>query len=466
MAATACRVFALLALTQLARGVSAVGCGPSQPPELGDLHAQGVRDASVLEAAPRAPDAATDAAYVPKAPHCGPAPQDGGAESGVQALPPVDAGADAAPAVSALPEVVNLGGPTIPNPTLVAVTFSGDPLATELEDFVASVGCTDYWRTIAKDYGIGDGPASEPIRLAESAPSSIDSTSIWPWLMNNIARDPRFPKAERQPIYLLFYPETTTLTDGSGTSCKDFGGFHHGGAYAGGVLAYAAISRCPSAGYLGISDPVRATLASLTILASHEIFESATDPGVGSGGAYITVDANHLGWLLGMNVEVADLCDDGSDRLFQPQGFPWWVQRIWSNRAAAQGTSPCVPADTPDYFYAAPLPKDTVMQSVQGRNDVAATVLLPVGQRATIGVELVSNFASGPIDVQALDGNAFRGGTPHLVLSLDRNVGMPGEVLNLTIEKTSQDTRYGAEGFVLVTTWRGRRTVFWGMTSD
>ena len=63
---------------------------------------------------------------------------------------------------TATPEVLFSGGRVLHDPTLVSVTFPGDSLADELEDFIASLGCSDYWRIVTSDYGIGDAVAVTP----------------------------------------------------------------------------------------------------------------------------------------------------------------------------------------------------------------------------------------------------------------------------------------------------------------
>ncbi len=105
------------------------------------------------------------------------------------------------------------------------------------------------------------------------------------------------------------------------------------------------------------------------------------------------------------------------------------------NRAASLGDSPCAPAASPNYFYAAPALDDTTPLTLGTRNVTAATVHIPIGASATIPVELVSNFAVGPIEVQAFDASPYTGEPPHLALSLDRSSGMPGDTLQLTIQK-------------------------------
>jgi len=198
------------------------GASPSVPRDASDDNLSTPRH---FEAGYDEEAAAIDAPdeYVAQAAHC---TRDGDAG----APEPFDAGADALPDVIALPQVVDFGGATMATPTLVSVTFPGDTLADPLDDFVASVGCTSYWRTVGADYGVGDAVASTPVRLSEAAPANTDDTAIRAWLAGKIdAGDPQFPRPVADTIYVLWYPDGTVITAQGQTSCQAFLGYHQGG---------------------------------------------------------------------------------------------------------------------------------------------------------------------------------------------------------------------------------------------
>lgn len=54
------------------------------------------------------------------------------------------------------PIVTSSGGPVLKTPRIVPIFFADDPLADDLERFVMTVGCTDYWREAVGEYGVGD----------------------------------------------------------------------------------------------------------------------------------------------------------------------------------------------------------------------------------------------------------------------------------------------------------------------
>jgi hypothetical protein len=431
-------------------GGGAAGGGPS---DAGDevFHPPRHFEAGA-EAAPRdAPDE-----YVAKAAHCTRAADAGAPE-------PFDAGADAPPDAVALPQVQDLGGPTLTRPTVVAVTFPDEALADEIEDFVASVGCTDYWRTIGADYGVGDAIAAPPVRLAEAAPSVIDDFQIRAWLAKKIdGADPQFPRPAAGTIYVVFYPAGTEITLQGTTSCHSFGGYHEDGQLADGTpFSYAVIARCQGGG-LG-------ELATLTVATSHELIEACTDPQPdGVTPSYAITDPNHIGWALLVGSEVGDMCEFESDAYYAPAGFPWTVQRIWSNSAAWAGSSPCVPASSPGYFYAAAVPTDAVTLNLTGTPQSYAMIHVPVGGTATVPVQLFGSgsAANATMQVEARDPGPELGLPQRLTLALDAQSGAAGSTVHLTIEKLAGDATIGAVPFQLLTTMNGRQTVNWGVTSD
>jgi hypothetical protein len=427
------------------------GASPStaSPPDASDANPALPRrlEAGAGEAAADAPEE-----YVPQASHCARA-----ADAGMPAL--FDAGSDGPPDVVALPQVIGAGGPTLAAPTLVSVTFPGDLLADPLDDFVASVGCTGYWRTAGADYGVGDAVATAPVRLAEAAPSTIDDGAIRAWLAQKVdGGDPQFPRPAPGTIYVLWYPDGTQITEQGATSCRAFGGYHEGGQLADGTpFSYAVLPRCQGDDTTG--------LAALTVAASHELIEACTDPQPDSAPAYQFSDANHIGWSLFAGAEVGDMCELQNDHVYVPPGFPWVVQRIWSNSAAWAGQSPCVPAESPSYFYATAVATDTVLLDVLGTPRSCPVVHVPVGGSATVPVQLVGSAGSGTIELEAIDPSSLSGQSVVLNLSLDKKAAAPGTTVQLTIQKLSGDPS-GVEPFLLQTTMNGRQTLSWGATSD
>lgn len=434
------------------------GCGGSVSHSSGGTDASPeavafTRDAGAASDAP--PDGAVDAApdgdgYHNQAPHC--ARTDAGIPE------PFDAGAE--PDVISLPQVVALGGTTLHHPTFISVTFPNDTLADELQDFTASVGCTDYWHAITADYGVGEAVAGPPVSLTEKAPTTIDDSAISKWLVAKInSKDPQFPKPAPETVYAIWYPESSTITLQGLTSCSGFGGYHMGTHLADGTpISYAVMPRCP---------PQAGTLVDgLTVAASHEFIEACTDPQPYAAPAYGMPDSNHAGWLFAEASEVGDMCEFDYSAFYQPPGYPWYVQKSYSNRAAWAGTEPCVPAATPEYFYGAPEVPD--MESIDltgtGAQPTAVVVIAP-GASVTIPVLLVGSPGVTSMQVQAYDLGDLIGQPSVLSVSLSASSGAPGDTVQLTITKTTAEPM-GAGGFAILTQNSLGQTMSIGMTTD
>src|SRR5215471_17660729 len=90
--------------------------------------------------------------------------------------------AGALPEMTDLPQIVNGGGPVLHHATFVSVSFAGQSYVPQLDDFVGTLGCTDYWRTVGQDYGVGDATATAAVHLTEQAPASTTDVDIGRWL--------------------------------------------------------------------------------------------------------------------------------------------------------------------------------------------------------------------------------------------------------------------------------------------
>jgi hypothetical protein len=366
------------------------------------------------------------------------------------------------PSLTDMPQVQSVGGPVASKPTFVSVTFPGDPLAQDVDELLASVGCTDYWRTITSDYGIGDAVAATPVRLTEAAPKAIDNANIQTWLGAKLeSHDPAFAPPSLSTVYSIVYPAGTTVTMQGHQLCGGYDGYHDSFALTDGTpVIYTVAPRC--------GEP---PLDNLTFVLSHELMEACTDPLAESNQpAFGYTDPNHAGWWF-IGSEVGDMCGWMStmptwrDSAYQPPGYPWTVERIWSNSRAAAGLEPCVPAAPDPYCYAAPIYSDELPIMTPQMLVNVPCLYLPVDSTATIPVRLVGPGA-GTMTVAVEDAaRLLNGGDPALQLSLSATTGQDGDTLQLTIKKLA--TSQSPLGFALVTqTGDGRTSWTWGLTAD
>ena len=358
-------------------------------------------------------------------------------------------------------QAVSFGGSVVKTPKIVPIVFAADASKQQVADFVTKLATTTYWGKISSEYGVGALTAKPAIVLSETAPTSIDDNQIGPWLAAKFSSDAaHFGTPDSSTLYAVFYPDGTTVTQGSGTSCTEFGGYHFETSAGGKSISYAVIPRCASfAGFAG-SDVI-------TFASSHEVLEWATDPFPQTRPAYRGVDDDHAVWSRVFLGELGDLCTQMGNVSDIPTDLGFTVQRTWSNAAAKLGHDPCVPATKDAYFQSAPVLSQSVTFTLPasfGGSDVATKgVTIPVGKSKTIEVDLFSDAAtSGAWTVSAVDTiSRFTRQAPTLDFAWDRTTGVNGEKLHLTVTvKSAASLVTGAHPFSITSTL-GKQTVSW-----
>lgn len=339
--------------------------------------------------------------------------------------------ADTAPATP-MPLVVDLGGPKLTSARLVTVSFSNDDptLVASLASFDDSITSTAWWTAVTSEYGVGPGSAGAHVILPVAAGSGYTDSvrggdSSVRQLLQSAVANGTLPPPDAQTLYLLYFPEGTILRLDGISACSPPGstGWHDtvsvslpdGGAPM--DVAYAVLPRCASA------------LDAMTLAASHEIVEAATDPSPENAPA---VQMTAPAWLA-FGPEVADVCVAVDTNLSTSVG-PYVVQRSWSNASARAGHDPCVPtpAGTP-YFNLAP---------AAGTEELG----LAVGESASFAVYALSDDDAGAWRVQPVVTN----GSSSIVVTLDRSTVLPGERAMATVTLESAPTLGPSElyGFV------------------
>jgi hypothetical protein len=283
-------------------------------------------------------------------------------------------------------------------------------------------------------------------------------TDVQAWLASKIAGDGgAFPQPDGNTIYAMYYPSTTVVTLGGGELCKAFMGYHSDFKHTDGTtfVSYAVIGRCPPMGVPEIDE--------VTAEAMHEFIEAATDPVPYEKPAYDDIDAVGKAWaLVGGGGEVGDVCAFFPDSFFNTTGIDNLVQRTWSNKSAAAGHSPCVPASVSPYFNSAPQLPDMVNVASSPVGAFAAKgVKIPIGMETTIELDLYSDAATtGPWKVSVLDlTSAFFGGAPALSFTMDKTSGQNGDKIQLTIKALSKSS-LGASPFWIQNDL-GKQSTYW-----
>jgi hypothetical protein len=364
---------------------------------------------------------------------------DGGTDAGQ----PMDSGPASAWMEAPFPsiaQVPNSGGAVLSAPKVVSVFFSNDNAGdvTQIKDFLTKLAPSAYWREVGQEYGVG-APTNTFIELTESATGMIDDSGdgspLQTWLAAKISMQ-QVPAPDSNTIYSLHYPAGVVITDGSGSSCADFGGYHSDMQLANGTkVAYAVIPRCDAT----MNSTV---IQQLTVTESHELIEAATDPYPHYSPAYAAVDDAHLEFDIAYGgSEVGDMCENDAQPYLQSTDLPYMVQRSWSNKSARAGHDPCVPAfDGEVYFNTTPELNDDISFSNGPGQPATITkgVRIPVGSSKTITLDAFSEAAtSGPWTIQVQDASQFQNNAaPNMTFKLDKTSVQNGDKVQLTITPT------------------------------
>ena len=377
---------------------------------------------------------------------------------------PAETGPDAAPmpwaeaVPTSMPQLVNLGGPVLAQPKIQPIFFANDPLQAQVEDFLAKLTVSSYWRAAATEYGVA-APTILPTIVTHDAPPATDDV-LPQWMTAHV------PTADPNTIYALFLGDGVVLGGQQGNSCEAYGAFHDEGVDSHGAsLMYALMPRCePSPQF----DHAQTKLDELTISLSHELLEAATDPRVETNPAYGDVDDDHAILSIVPGAENGDLCEY-IDSAYIRGVDTYMVQRTWSNAAAKAGHDPCVPAPATTYIAAAPVFTEAV--SIDGFTGTRTTkaMKLAVGESKTIDVDVYSDTpTSEDFDIHADDSAAMYGDPPELTFAWDTSSGKNGDKLHLTVTRAKAAAQ-GAPGsiFMLSTkTASGTVSQWWGYVSN
>jgi hypothetical protein len=241
-----------------------------------------------------------------------------------------------------LPAMPANDGDTLAPLRLVTIVAGSDPLADSLFAFGDALAASQWWKAVGADYGLG--PVGSTARLVGPAITSDMGDHAFFTYIHDLLDAQGGPLPDGNTLYLLYLPVgVNILRDGGvNTNCHLLGGYHT--PYGTRGDGFAIVQRCP------VSAP-ETQLDNLTIIASHEIIEAATDP-TGRGYNLGTAPVLHpwteniwLSYEASGHDEVGDLCEGTRVR----EGR-FVYQRSWSLAGAAAGGDPCAPALANAYF--------------------------------------------------------------------------------------------------------------------
>lgn len=385
------------------------------------------------------------------------------ADSGPGEIPDAgEADADAGPPVKAtFPEVLSRGGPVQKTPKVLPIVFPGDPMKTQITQFTQKIATSNYWKEISPEYGVGTTITPlTTIEVAETAPTTIKSKEIETWLIGKLSgATPEFGAPDPNTLYAIYYPPGTSITmeDAGelGQSCEGYGGYHYEVKVGTTKVGYAVMPRCGD-------------IDELTIAASHEYYEWATDPFPATAAAYAKLDDGHWAWQAAFIGELSDICTFLDPDNMRPAEIGFTVQRHFSNKLSLAGKYPCAPVagKTGPYLQAIPIPQDTATVPDYGSTglteyiDVKAIRVAP-GTTKSADVLVYSDVPhSQQVPMRALAYDEFYGGTATsgFTFELDQSYGTVGDKVKLKITAPS---KVGYEIVVMLAYTGERSANYW-----
>jgi hypothetical protein len=420
-------------LGPLAIAAGLPGCGSSD---------QAQQDAA-SEAAP-AIDAGTDSADDVVVAHDAPrdAPAEVGHEAGMEAS--TDAGSDGPTLYPAfkpdIGQLVNQGGTILTSPKVVTVTWQSDTNAAALQAFDDAIGASNYWKHSVNEYGVGPATAGGHVVITAPSPNPWSDTALENWLIAELGNPAAhgFPAPDAETMYLVYTPANVTVTSGGQDVCSPsnangYSGYHSEVTVGANmhVVYGLVVEKC---------NGMASVIDAATETGAHEIAEAATDPHVNSDTALIGFDTPHYVWEYwqGYQDEVGDACEYYPDAYYtEGADLPYAVQRLWSNKLAAEGHSPCVPVPTGAYFNVTPLTQETITATVPG--EMMPTTMkgyrIAVGQTKTFSAGFYSDAPTVAWALQGVQGDGFTSPmNPLLQITTDRPTGNNGDMVNVTVK--------------------------------
>jgi hypothetical protein len=354
------------------------------------------------------------------------------------------------------PQLVNkTGAPLLTEPRLTAVTFDGDEFRSDLETYIGTIGSSDYWHATVSEYGVAPAMVGAPVHLSEAAPASLTRDEVRAWLAAKLdGTHPEFGTPDAHSFYVLYFPDTTLLDLDGEKGCTGFGGYHDAATLPNGVVVlFAAMPRCATFGPLQGLDV-------LTGATSHELVEGVTDPQPSTMASYQDPDMEHISWSIETGGEAGDMCAAVPGAFTKVPGFPYLVQRTWSNAAAKAGHDPCVPhVSTDPYVVAVP-----VLDELAGDGKSTLGIQLAAGQSRTIEVDVSSDGPTDqPITLSAFDGNKFTHNPQNLDFTWDRTTASNGDRVHLTVHAQQADPRGFATLIITAKTSETNASLWHGM---
>ena len=301
----------------------------------------------------------------------------------------------------------------ISSPKIIPVFFSDVPDQAATVAYLEALVTSPEWSAVSQ-YGVGAATVGTPVYLTSAAPAATNPTDIQTYVAANSAS---WATLDGSEIFVLYYPASTTVTDSSAA-------YHDRATVAGKQVPYAVIT--------DYGQSLNPDLPGNYYEQYHELIEASTDPFPGEG--YGQLNHDSTAWALTGGTELADMCEDFA--VYYDASLGETMAGIWSDSAVSAGQAPCPTPGSSGLgpgFGAYPALPSTYVAS-QNPGDTDASVSIAPGQSVTIPVNVFSyGPLAAPIILSVSQTNANSANTNALAFSFDRNVGLNGSVVHLTI---------------------------------
>jgi hypothetical protein len=178
---------------------------------------------------------------------------------------------------------------------------------------------------------IGNGTLGTVVVSNQMGTSLMDSDvqSFLTGLFNSGA----LPKPNNNDYYPVHFPSGVTINSGGSKSCVQFCAYHGTYQYNGQDVYYGVVPDLNQPGCNGGCGG-STVLNNTTVVSSHELAETVTDPAVGVASFPFSI-FGVLGWYNFSYGEIGDICSGQQTTAVLGDGKSYTVQKLWSNKSNA-----------------------------------------------------------------------------------------------------------------------------------
>ena len=229
------------------------------------------------------------------------------------------------------PALLYFGGAVIPNVQVYTVFYGNVTYKDEINRFYNDVVNSSFidwlseYNTPSESIGRGSFIGSYTYTYANKIKSSIDDTAdITTFLFDLIQSGTIHPN--KNTLYTIHLAPKVSVTKQKSKSCVDFCAYHAtldiSKIYKNFPYLYYTVVPDLSGACKGLCGSSLSVFDNTCSIASHELIEAITDPGVGLG---------KLAWYDPSNGEISDICNMQQSSLIINSATKYTVQKQWSN---------------------------------------------------------------------------------------------------------------------------------------